>query len=79
MGALVSTLLVTAMGTLYSIASRFSSGGKPIVHFAPKPALLQAKKRKDSDEVEELSLQILLETRCPSLFSEFRPVWWLAK
>ncbi|KAF8968131.1 AB-hydrolase YheT [Flammula alnicola] len=46
----------------------------PIVHFASNPALLQVNSRNDVDHV---SLKALVETRCKSLFSEFRPLWWL--
>ncbi|KAF8959066.1 AB-hydrolase YheT [Flammula alnicola] len=76
MGALLSVLVVAFMGAVLSFTSKAHAQGFPMVHFAPKPALLRVKKG-GSDEVEEVSIKTLLETRCPSLFSEFRPIWWL--
>ena len=47
-------------------------------HFAPQPALLPVKK-DDKGAVEHLSLDKLLETRCPSFFKRYQPPWWLTK
>ncbi|KAK2466937.1 hypothetical protein APHAL10511_001195 [Amanita phalloides] len=48
-----------------------------IARFAPKPIVLRVKKRDDDEQTEHSSLRELLETRCPSLFSDFNSVWWL--
>ncbi|KAF8636529.1 hypothetical protein AX17_003342 [Amanita inopinata Kibby_2008] len=73
---------LTSLGVLsvfLTIASStLASGGKaPLIRFAPKPVTLTVKKRNDSDKTEEATLRELLEARCPSLFSDFRPAWWL--
>ncbi|KAF9480145.1 AB-hydrolase YheT [Pholiota conissans] len=77
MGALISILIVTFMGSVYSLTSRISASGLPTIHFADKPAHLRVRRAKGSDEVDEISIKALLETKCPSLFSEFKPLWWL--
>ncbi|KAJ7756513.1 Alpha/Beta hydrolase protein [Mycena maculata] len=44
----------------------------PTLHFGPEPAYVVLKSEKAS-----VSLRELVETRCRSLASKFRPVWWL--
>lgn len=46
-------------------------------HFPPQPVVLAARKHKDSGDVEYVSLKTLIESRCPSLFTAYRPTWWL--
>ncbi|KAF8902108.1 AB-hydrolase YheT [Gymnopilus junonius] len=65
------------MGAILSVASKAYSHYYPTIHFASKPALLKVRKHDGSNEVEEVSIKALLETKCPSLWSEFRPLWWL--
>ncbi|KDR81589.1 hypothetical protein GALMADRAFT_239633 [Galerina marginata CBS 339.88] len=65
------------MGAFFSIVRRSYADSDPIVHFATKPALLAVKKGDGGDEVEQVSIKVLLETRCKSLFIQFRPLWWL--
>ncbi|RXW24113.1 hypothetical protein EST38_g1711 [Candolleomyces aberdarensis] len=66
------------MGALLSVqAPAITQTHLPTVHFAEKPALLPVKKQTETDGTDLLSLQELLETRCPSLFTEFKPLWWL--
>jgi hypothetical protein len=79
MGALISIVAVAFIGGVFSFSTMFNASGTPTVHFADKPALLPVRKDDGSEEVEEISIKTLLETRCPSLFSEFQPVWWLPK
>lgn len=67
------------MGAVLSLTSKLSASGSPIIHFADKPATLRVKKSDGSHDVDELSIKTLLETRCPSLFSHFKPLWWLPK
>lgn len=50
-----------------------------LIHFSSKSARLRVRSDKNSDEVEHVSLQRLVETRCRSLFSPFKPVWWLRR
>jgi hypothetical protein len=66
------------MGALLSVQAPVIT---PTVHFAEKPALLSVQKNTETDgaEAELLSLRVLLETRCPSIFTEFKPLWWLFK
>ncbi len=65
---------------LASVATFLASMTAPTVRFGLKPAMLEVKTRKDGDKRTEcLSLQELLETRCQSLFTVFKPVWWLFK
>lgn len=33
--------------------------------------------KTDKGSTEKLSLAKLVETRCPTLFSDFNPVWWV--
>jgi len=79
MGALLSIVTVAFMGAFFSFAHRVYGDNLPIVHFADKPATLPVKKRDGSDAIEHLSIKELLETRCASLFTGFRPLWWLFK
>jgi hypothetical protein len=58
----------------------------PIFHFPPKPAVIAVRKGQrnyDSDSndggIEYKNLRELVESRCPSLFTEFHPLWYLFK
>ena len=65
---------------LLSAATFLAPRTAPTVRFGLKPAILEVKTRRDGDKwTERRSLQELLETRCQSLFSVFKPVWWLFK
>ncbi|KAJ3517143.1 hypothetical protein NLJ89_g687 [Agrocybe chaxingu] len=67
------------MGGFFSLASGlWQSDDMPEVHFPEKPALIAVKNGDKSDEVEHISLRTLLETRCKTLFTPFRPLWWLS-
>ncbi|KAF8798005.1 AB-hydrolase YheT [Phlegmacium glaucopus] len=65
------------LGGIFSVASNHYSNSSPEIHFASKPAILPVRKDKESNEVQYISIRTLLETRCKSLFSDFRPLWWL--
>jgi hypothetical protein len=68
------------LAVLLAMVTFHASRTAPTVRFGLKPAILEVKTRKDGDKrTERLSLQELLETRCQSLFSVFKPVWWLFK
>ena len=69
------------LSMLFAVATfLLASRTAPTVRFGLKPAILEVKTRKDGEKrTERLSLQDLLETRCQSLFSVFKPVWWLFK
>ena len=67
------------LAMLLAMATFLGSKTAPTVRFGLKPAILEVKTRKDGERTEWLSLQELLETRCQSLFSVFKPVWWLFK
>lgn len=78
MGALLSILSLEAMaGVSFPFFSAVDE--QPEVHFADNPAQLDVLKGDDSNELERVSFKALLETRCKSLFTPFRPVWWLPK
>ncbi|PPQ78077.1 hypothetical protein CVT25_015611 [Psilocybe cyanescens] len=77
MGVLLSVVGLILMGTFFSFARSSSSNNQPVVHFDKKPAVLTVKKRDGSGDTEQVSIKVLLETRCKSLFSEFHPLWWL--
>ena len=81
MGLQVAASLISLglLGGVFSLASNHYSSSLPDVQFAPKPAVLRVKKDKESNETEFISIRTLLETRCKSLFTEFRPLWWLSK
>lgn len=79
MGGLFSLVSLGFMGAFLSVASSKYPNGHPEIHFPTKPALIAVRKHKDSDEIEHLSLRTLIETRCQSLFKEFKPLWWLFK
>ena len=61
------------------------NGNSTQIHFSPKPAVVAIRKRenrkdRDADDgIEHVSLQHLVETRCKSLFTDFRPLWYLFK
>jgi len=72
-----------SLGILFSVTSkRYYSSSKSSsteIHFAPNPAVLPVRKKdEESKEVEHISIRTLVETRCKSLFIEFRPMWWLS-
>ncbi|KAG6835448.1 hypothetical protein H0H93_001370 [Arthromyces matolae] len=81
MGALLSVVGLGFLAPFFTFV--FSSDGtpdrNPIIHFAAKPAILTVKKGGEGDDLENLSFQTLVQTRCPSLYTKFRPLWWLFK
>lgn len=79
MSSTFSLFNLAFMGAFLSIASHGFPDRTTLVHFASKPAMITVKKASDTDETEELSLRDLVETRCKSLFTDFRPLWWLFK
>lgn len=79
MGSFFSLVTLGFMGAFFSAASIGLPDKTPLIHFSSKPALVTVKKSKGSDEVERQSLRALVESRCKSLFTEFRPLWWLFK
>lgn len=81
MGLQVPATLISLgiIGGILSVASRRYLNSTPEIHFAPNPAVLSVRKDEESKEVECISIRTLLETRCRSLFTDFRPLWWLPK
>src|ERR1700722_916732 len=59
------------MGTIFRISHTSH------VHFATKPVSFHARNAKDRAKIEQFSMRSFLETKVPSLFSEFRQAWWL--
>jgi len=82
MSALLSFLtleFVRLFWALLPFPSMWFSGGLPEYRFPEKPAVLTVKNLDGSQGVERIDMQTLLKTRCQSLFSSFRPLWWLFK
>ncbi|KAF9464677.1 AB-hydrolase YheT [Collybia nuda] len=79
MGSLFSLVALSFMGAFFSAASIGLPDKTPLIHFSPKPAVVTVRKSKNSNQVERQSLRTLVETKCKSLFTEFRPLWWLYK
>ena len=76
---MAALLSLAVMGAVLSFATKAYSPEFPTVHFDSTPALLPVKKSGDKDEIELVSIKSLLETRCPNLFTPFKPLWWLSK
>lgn len=66
------------LGFMVTLATLWRKDLHPIVHFSPQPASLPIK-TGEKGEVQHVSFRTLLETRCKSLFTEFRPLWWIFK
>ncbi|OBZ75228.1 Abhydrolase domain-containing protein [Grifola frondosa] len=49
----------------------------PKLHYASSPATVSARSSPGSKDIQRVSLRALVEARCPSLFQNFRPAWWL--
>ncbi|KAF8894594.1 AB-hydrolase YheT [Infundibulicybe gibba] len=77
MGSLFSIVGLSFMGAFFTLATKVYPDNSPIVRFSPDPAIITVRKSADSDETEQVSIRTLVETRCKSLFTEFRPIWWL--
>jgi hypothetical protein len=57
----------------------FSRHYKPDIFHPTTSAEVTATKARGSNETFRTSVQKLIEERCPTLFSDFQPPWWLAK
>ncbi|PCH35623.1 AB-hydrolase YheT [Wolfiporia cocos MD-104 SS10] len=55
----------------------FSRYFRPKLYFAESPVSVTVKDSPGSKKTKQESLRTFIETRCPSLLREFRPVWWL--
>ncbi|KAJ7170738.1 Alpha/Beta hydrolase protein [Mycena crocata] len=53
------------------------SASTPVIHFAKDNLSLQVRKKDSPTETESSTLQELLRSRCRSLFTDYRPTWWL--
>ena len=65
--------------TSESMGSSHSSTRATRVNFAPTPVQVQVHSDAKGTDDEPISLRDLIETKCPSLFAEFRPAWYLFK
>ncbi|KIL69730.1 hypothetical protein M378DRAFT_156964 [Amanita muscaria Koide BX008] len=74
MSALVSAAVLSAF---FIIAYSYMSTTTSIIRSAPKTVSLTVRKRGSNKQTEQASLLDLLRTRCPSIFSDFKPAWWL--
>ncbi|KAJ7285042.1 AB-hydrolase YheT [Mycena rebaudengoi] len=52
-------------------------GSSPVVLFPNDGVRLQAQKSESFSEIESATLEQLIQSRCPSLFSNYCPTWWL--
>lgn len=70
----------SAMGSLPS-RFPFGSGSRSRVTWPQKPAQVVVQRRGSlrDTEPEKISLRTLIETRCPSVLTPFKPAWWLFK
>jgi hypothetical protein len=57
----------------------FRSSSYSKVTWPQHPAQLALPSRGSSGNPDTISLRTLIETRCPSVFTPFKPVWWLFK
>ena len=69
--------VLDTMGSL--IRWLFRLNDTPKLLFPPTVASVLVRKSNKPDDVAEVSLQELVESRCPSLHNEFRSAWWLPK
>lgn len=67
-------LLLWAMTPVFNPKTTFAT-----FRFSLHPSLVPVRKDDSRDRVEYVSFKTLLETRCPSLFLGYRPLWWIAK
>jgi hypothetical protein len=68
----------TALGvTPAKFVRRQRPGKTPKLHFAPEPAHVFL--QPENGEKVSISLQELVQSRCQSLYSKFRPAPWLFK
>lgn len=66
--------------TMTSILSwLFSVKDVPKLIYPATVASLKIRTTSRPKDVTEISLEDLVEKRCPSLHSTFRPAWWLPK
>ncbi|KAH9854129.1 AB-hydrolase YheT [Lenzites betulinus] len=63
------------MGAFFSLLSL--AYDIPQLFFGSKPATVAVKAAANPQQVEHVSLRDFIQVRCPSLFKEFRPAWWL--
>ncbi|KAI0637069.1 AB-hydrolase YheT [Trametes polyzona] len=63
------------MGVFFSLLS--AAYYMPKLYFGFVPATVAARSAKSSKAIERITLRDFIQTRCPSLFQEFRPAWWL--
>ncbi|KAF8654098.1 hypothetical protein AX16_003631 [Volvariella volvacea WC 439] len=73
----VSLTTLALMGAFFSVASAVLPKSRPTVHFSAKPATLAVKRASQNSGKAFISLRELVESKCSSLFTPFRPVWWL--
>ena len=70
------------MGALVSLVRLPHLGRLPRLHFAPSPARVAVKSPvtgSEADEQPKEGLDDFVAARCPSLYKEFSPAWWLFK
>ncbi|KAI0374786.1 AB-hydrolase YheT [Pilatotrama ljubarskyi] len=63
------------MGAFFSLFS--AAYYIPKLYFGSVPATVAARSSGSSKAVERVTLRDFIQLRCPSLFTQFRPAWWL--
>jgi uncharacterized protein len=88
MDSLFSVVGLSFLGAALTFSTTVLEDRMPIIHFASKPAVIAVRNEREDDhsgsnnrriELEYKSLRELVESRCSSLFTEFRPLWYLFK
>ncbi|KAJ6531850.1 AB-hydrolase YheT [Mycena capillaripes] len=54
-----------------------STATSPVIHFPRDSLQLRVRKVDSRTEIQTSTLQELLQSRCRSLFTKYRPTWWL--
>lgn len=55
------------------------SSQKSQIYFPAIPATVKVRRVRGSKETTHSSLRKVIERRCPTLFEDFSPAWWLFK
>ncbi|GBE81054.1 AB-hydrolase YheT [Sparassis latifolia] len=64
------------MGLLFSVLLPAGYYLPKLYFHSPRPSL-SVRTSLGSKEVQRISLRSFVESKCPSLYTEFRPAWWL--
>ncbi len=79
--SIITLPLLFALSAFFTAATQLLApkARTPIVVFPHHPSHVAVKKGPSSADSDKLSLKALVLSRCRSLFSEYKSIWWLAK